>query len=202
MDSAKIRLSPEEAALVNEGSWILTKNRIIEKVKLLLVSVQEKQSELLAGANKLPIEVLQTTPKVSRGENYEGLPYLILDHPRLFDKEDMFAIRTMFWWGHFFSTTIHLSGKYKTAFASGIVSGMDELSSHDVYICRNEDPWQHHFGEDNYISISRLDREEMKRICEAGTFIKLSKKISLKEWNEAEGKLLEDFGLFIRLLQA
>ena len=40
--------------------------------------------------------------KISRGENYRGLPYLILDYPAYFSQKDIFAFRTMFWWGHFF----------------------------------------------------------------------------------------------------
>jgi len=35
-------------------------------------------------------------PKISKGENYEGLPWVILDFPRYFDKENVFAIRCFF----------------------------------------------------------------------------------------------------------
>ena len=32
--------------------------------------------------------------------------------PAVFSKENIFAIRTMFWWGNFFSISLHVSGKY------------------------------------------------------------------------------------------
>ena len=59
-------------------------------------------------------EVIKTsTPKISKGENYKDLPYVMLDYPRCFQKEKTIAIRTFFWWGNFFSINLQLSGEYK-----------------------------------------------------------------------------------------
>ena len=113
MDIAKIRLSPEEEALVATTDWILTKNNVLQKIKQLLLALQSRQQDLLLPFNSLPEEVLKSSPKISRGENYKGLPWLVLDYPRYFNKADVFAIRTLFWWGNFFSITLHLSGSYK-----------------------------------------------------------------------------------------
>ena len=59
---------------------------------------------------RLPEAVIQSSPKITRGENYQLLPYVILDYPRCFQKEQVFAIRTMFWWGKGISITLHVSG--------------------------------------------------------------------------------------------
>src|SRR5580700_4684754 len=104
MDEAKIRLSVEELELVENAEWILTKNRIIDKVQNLFGILAVKMKTELETIS-LPDEPLQTNPKISKGENYNGLPYVILDYPRLFSKENVFAIRTMFWWGNYFSVT-------------------------------------------------------------------------------------------------
>ncbi|HRO70241.1 MAG TPA: hypothetical protein PK951_07675, partial [Chitinophagaceae bacterium] len=86
MDATKIRLSPEEEMLVFRGDWILTKNRVMQKAMQLLGDVQLEQKDLLTTyASKLPQEIMQSTPKISRGENYKGLPWLMLDYPRLFN---------------------------------------------------------------------------------------------------------------------
>src|SRR6185369_14445953 len=111
MDEAKIRLSQKELELVSNTEWILTKNEVITKAKLLLGSVLDEQIKWLSHHKLiLPSEIKESSPKISKGENYRGLPYMVLDHPRRFDKEDVFAIRTLFWWGNFFSTTLQLSG--------------------------------------------------------------------------------------------
>src|SRR5215510_10733018 len=116
MDTAKIRLSPDEEALINRTDWILTKNKILEKVKHLLSELQSSQTLTLQGISTVPHKLIESSPKISKGENYKGLPWLVLDYPRLFNKESFFAIRTLFWWGNFFSTTLHISGNYKDTY--------------------------------------------------------------------------------------
>src|SRR5690349_3943554 len=134
MDSAtKIQLSPFEMDLLNNSEWILTKNKIIKKAQRLLEEVQENiVHHVKESAINLPAEVIAISPKISKGENYLGLPWLMLDYPRYFGKENLrpegplsrqagiFAIRTMFWWGNFFSTTFHLSGEYKKRYSGAI----------------------------------------------------------------------------------
>ena len=66
--------------------------------------------------------------------------------------KDIFAIRTMFWWGNFFSITLHLSGIYKTMFAQKIIACYELLKETDFFICVHEEQWQHHFEKDNYIT--------------------------------------------------
>lgn len=89
----KVQLSPLEMELVINSGWILTKNGIIEKVKVLLTELQARQQALLSGpiaigfSFALPEEVILPSPKISKGENYKGLPYLVLDYPRYFNKE-------------------------------------------------------------------------------------------------------------------
>src|SRR5437762_7300116 len=98
-DHSKIQLSLFEMDLVNNAGWILTKNGIIQKAKQLLLGLQEKQQVYLQlQSSSISAEVLRPSAKISKGENYHGLPYLILDFPRFFEHKDIFAIRTMFWW--------------------------------------------------------------------------------------------------------
>jgi hypothetical protein len=196
MDAANLRLSPEEMDLVLRSDWILTKNRIQQKAWQLLESLQSSQQALMP---RLPHEVAAINPKISKGENYQGLPYLILDQPRYFNKTDVFAIRTMFWWGHFFSTTLHLSGSYKKIYEEKIITSLASLND-DCYICINDDPWQHHFENDNYIPVKELSLQEIQTALQKNSFIKLSSKISLEQWNTAEKKLLAQFEEYITLI--
>lgn len=110
MNPAKIRLSATELELVTNTDWILTKNGIIQKVKNMLEALQAEQQEYLAKEKiNFPAEFTSSLPKISKGENYKGLPYLVLDHPRYFNKENVFTIRTMFWCGKFFSALPFIS---------------------------------------------------------------------------------------------
>ena len=198
MDSTKIRLSPEEAALVTRADWILTKNNILQKIKQLLATIQTEQQHIIESYSPFfSEEILNKSPKISKGENYKGLPWLVLDYPRYFNKENAFAIRTFFWWGNFFSCTLHLSGNYKKKYQEKIIRSFDSLKTKDFSICINDDQWEHHFETTNYLPLQYVTAFGFEETISKRPFIKLSKKIPLEEWNEAENKLLEIFSQLI-----
>jgi hypothetical protein len=184
-NETKIQLSPFEQSLLKNAEWILTKNAIIEKMKLLLQQCLEKQQALMQSKNfVLPEEVSSVSPKISRGENYKGLPWLMLDCPRYFDKENIFAIRTFFWWGHYFSTTIHLAGTYKNIFAKKIIDNYPSLSNQYFYFCINKEEWDHHFDQDNYSLVKEIPVNEFQQFIAEKKFIKLSVKFELDKWED------------------
>jgi hypothetical protein len=202
MDAAKISLSAKELQLVTNADWILTKNHITEKVKeLLALLLQQQQTLLKKNAFPLPKETAKSSPKISKGENYKGLPYLVLDYPRYFDKENIFAIRTLFWWGNFFSCTLHLSGRYKKDAAPKIISSRSVLLKNDFFICVSDDPWEHHFENDNYAGINKISKKDFEKIIREKSFIKLAQKIPLTQWDDAEKILLDSFKKILTLLK-
>lgn len=197
----KIQLSLYEMELVKNAEWILTKNGILLKVKQLLLALQEQQQEhLQLSSIHLAEEVIQTSPKISKGENYNGLPYLILDFPRFFEHQNIFAIRTMFWWGNFFSITIHLSGKYKTIFSEKIISGYELLKEKGFYVCVHEAQWEHHFENYNYVEIGKWNNGDFAGKIKTSAFVKLAYKIPLNEWEAAQDILLQQFKIIIQIL--
>lgn len=189
MNPAKIQLSAEEMELVQNAQWLLTKNAIIGKVFELFGDIAHHTRNQLTGKPK-PVQpesaILQPAPKISRGENYKGLPYVMLDYPRVFGREDIFAIRTMFWWGHYFSITLHLKGRYKEQYTALLLSHLPLLVQNDFYICTGEDEWRHEFTEDNYVLLSQLNSEAVEDILLAADFCKLSAKIALHQWNQSK----------------
>ncbi len=202
MDKAKIQLSPKEAELVVNADWILTKNGIIEKVKLLLAAVQSKEEDYISKHKLLPVEVTKAPPKISRGENYRGLPYLVLDYPRHFEKNDQMAIRTMFWWGNFFSITLHLSGAYKKHYETVIASVFAQLSEDSFAVAVSDDQWEHHFENTNYALLSSMNKEIFNQHLLSKSFIKLAKKIPLEQWNNAPDELFAAFCKLVNWLSS
>lgn len=198
MGRTKITLSPEEAALITRAGWILTKNNILQKTKQLLANIQTEQRHIIESHSSFfPEEILNTSPKISKGENYKGLPWLVLDYPRYFNKENVFAVRTFFWWGNFFSCTLHLSGIYKKKYQEKIIRSFESLKTNDISICIHDDQWEHHFETTNYLPLQNITVFRFAETIIKRPFIKLSKKIPLEEWNEAENKLLEIFSQLI-----
>ena len=192
MSPAKIRLSATERELLCNYEWILTKNAILQKTGALLIHLQPELEKIIAAfAAHIPAAALATRPKLSRGENYRGLPYLVLDYPRLFTKTDVFAIRTMFWWGHFFSVTLHLKGKYKKQYLPILLKNFSLLGSKQFYVCVSAEEWRHEFEEDNYKLLTQLNSSAIEEILLANNFCKLSAKISLPQWNQSKELLID-----------
>lgn len=152
MQATKIRLSPEEKALVLDPAWILTKRSVMEKAGALLGGVAERYQALMGqyGTSAGPLGPIAVRfPKLSRGENYRGLPYMILDYPAVFDKENVFAIRTMFWWGHYFSITLHLKGVYRERYLPALLENIPATGEWHVAV--SEDEWTHAVEEGTYV---------------------------------------------------
>lgn len=187
----KITLSEDELALVTNADWILTKQLITQKVYALLsAQIPAIRSALLNRQTHLPAAVIQSVPKIYKGESYLQLPYVMLDYPRCFDKEDIFAIRTMFWWANFFSITLHLSGKYK-CFLKEDVYKNELLKGNNFFVGVNDNQWQHHFNEDNFLPYDKLTTGQQIKSFEKNKFIKLALKFDLQQWSTMD-TLLND----------
>lgn len=180
--NAKLTLSDHELAIASNADWILTKHSVIDTVyNLFGLQVPVIQKVFLA-LHDFPEEIRQSSPKISRGEQYQKLPYVVLDYPRVFQKQDIFALRTFFWWAGFVSITIQVSGKYKGLLKNFMCA--DVQTKADLYCCVCDDPWAHHFGPENYRPFSELSTSERTSIYEGGDFVKLAIKYPLSEWNQ------------------
>jgi hypothetical protein len=180
---AKIQFSEAEQSLMQNADWILTKNAIMEKMKWLLQQCQDAQSDVYkTNQSVFPGEIFNTPPKISKGENYLGLPWLMLDYPRHFEKEKVFAIRSFFWWGNFFSITLHLSGNYKKLYEEKIISNFEMLQRKNFYLGTSEDEWSHHIEKTNYTNLHELTSAMFNANLRERNFIKLAIKVDLSQW--------------------
>ena len=189
MDRAKIQLSRDELDLVQNAEWLLTKNRIIGKVYEMFALLIDDINKLFQNNALLFPEVFTISPKISKGENYLGLPYVMLDYPRCFGKTDTLAIRTMFWWGNFFSVTLHLKGRYKNDLVPALKNNLSVLSEHHFFLSINKDEWRHDFLPDNYVPILGNKTAAFVDDQREGEFCKVAAKIGLHDWSNVPCQL-------------
>jgi hypothetical protein len=198
----KITLSAKELELVCNTDWILTKQVIIQKViELFSRSLSAMQACALQQQGKLPPQVFLKDPKISRGENYRGLPYVMLDYPRYFDKENTIAIRTFFWWGNFFSVSMQLSGQQKKLMETKLQANLEWLRQNDFWVCVNSHPWEHAYDTDNFVSLNQISAEAFTSILNNTSFVKISKKKSLQHWDTALLFIEQSFKELLTLLK-
>jgi hypothetical protein len=103
---------------------------------------------------------------------------MVLDYPSVFSKQNTFAFRTMFYWGNFFSNTLHLQGEYLEKTRQQLYDSSASLINSNTYISTGETPWHYHFEADNYIALSQENRSKLLH----DNFIKLSTRIELDNW--------------------
>lgn len=198
-DYAKIKLSDRELAIVADTGFILTKHRIIQQVSLLFEQQVPGIQQLFGNIWNEHVSQ-DSLPKISKGEQYRQLPYVVMDYPALFEKTDRFAIRTLFWWGDAFSVTLQLAGKYKTLFIDRIAAELTKNKSLPLYIGVNEREWEHHFEEDNYLPLASFTAEELYNQLHQLPHIKIALRYPVAQWNVMELQFKEAYtvlaGLF------
>jgi hypothetical protein len=196
MDIANLALSTKELQLVSDSSIIFTKNAIINKVCALFDDLSNSYLSETLNASTLST----ISPKISKGEQYQGLPYVMLDYPRLFSKEDVLAIRTFFWWGNFFSITLHLKGKYQKKCIEPILKNFEMLKENNFYVSSTTNEWEHHPVIGNSLNVKNLDYTTFEKIAVEHPFLKISKTFPLNLWENSIPLLKEEFILLINCL--
>ena len=196
---AKIQLSALESELVANSQWIFTKQIIIKKVQLILGGLHEYYRHIVQQEKQfLPGIFQKPGGKIAKGENYKGLPYLILDYPALYSKEDIFAVRTMFWWGNFFSISLHVSGKYWRS--QNIQHHLSHLKEKGFFVCVNETEWEHYFEPDNYCAVDELDQDQIIALNKKH-FFKIARKMELSAWDSVVTFMEESFKEIIEFIK-
>ena len=201
-EETKITLSAKELELVSNTDWILTKHAIIEKVYQLFGTLSTRMEEAINKRQSiLPSEWSAGKPKISRGENYRLLPYVMLDYPRFFSRKNTLAIRTFFWWGNFFSIYLQASGEAKASTAEVLTLHFLLLQENDFWVCINTDPWQHHFEKDNFVPIKKISAALFEAILNREPFLKIGKKIPLQQYDVASSFIMQSFLEIITMLK-
>lgn len=197
---AKLTLSEEERLLMMDTRFILTKNAVLKKVELLFGALSEimRQRVTELGLNDSSLFIL--SPKIARGEQYQNLPWVMLDDPRIFTKTGTCAIRCFFWWGHYWTITLQLDGSYLDQYREAVKQFVKEQSvEKDWYLSVGNNQWQHElepaeYAEAHSINISYWQNHR--------PFLKLVKKIPLTmEWDDIMPLLEKNIFLLLMILK-
>ena len=179
-----LRFSITELNLLTDKGFFEKKRKLTEKILFAFSDLESSYEMLLRNFHKsIPLECVSKRGKISKGENYLGLPYLVLDYPALFQKQDVFAFRTMFWWGHGFSFTFQTSGLYMDTLLPAIDSNLKKGVFNDCLICINTTQWEHHFESSNYISAGEYNSQSNDFIIESQNrgFFKIVKRLEVTD---------------------
>ncbi|MFW2477964.1 MAG: hypothetical protein ACN4EP_13665 [Sediminibacterium sp.] len=195
---AKLTLSEEERELMMNARFILTKNAVLEQMEGFFGQLCNRFREQVAKAGFSDAELFITNPKISKGEQYQQLPWVMLDYPRLFSKTDTCAIRCFFWWGQYWSITLQLSGRFLSEYQQDLVGFVnDRIDEPDWYVSAGDDPWRHDLHSEHYLPITAITQHYWQ---EERSYLKLAKKIPLEEWDQIVRLMEDNFSALIAIL--
>lgn len=179
-------LSPYEQQVITDARFLLAKNNIINKVIHLFgeVAVAYEQNLQLAGK-----KADGSKAKISKGDQYKGLPWVMLDYPRQFSKGEVLAVRSFFWWGNYFSITLQLQGSYLLQNKDALKRAIENGNFTDWLISKGDDMWNHEITPGGYEPVHVATQENI----DERQFVKLAKKIPLSKWDESVHFFSESF---------
>ena len=181
MDETKIMFSDAEKLLMADSAIILTKHAIISKVEMLFGELAP-EFQLLANPlfGVLP-EVFGPHPKISKGEKYQQMPWVMLDYPRCFNNlTGQFAIRCFFWWGNYYSIQLQLSGKYKTDVMTFLHTHHENVHLKGWYIGLTDDAWDYRLPNQKWVSFDSPNPDEL--------ILKIAKRIEFDQKDQIKMK--------------
>jgi hypothetical protein len=136
---------------------------------------------------KLPAIFSVSKPKISKGEAHEGLPFIVLDYPALFEKDNVLAFRSIFIWGEPIQITLLIKGRFVQQLAKQL-SNYAANNQNKVFISMAESPWFHLQEKANW---KKLDAEKMNERLYQNQFIKLGVFCELNVWANFQQTALE-----------
>ncbi len=149
------KLTKEELELISGTYYPILKKGAMEKVQGQLVALGETLIHFSLANIKL-----EKGFKVSKGENYKDLPYMVLDYPKIGGEGFEILCRVVFWWGKYIGVQFFLNQtKIHAAKLLETLSTMDEM-----YVLINENIWSNDIEEDCYLLNSALTENNLETI--------------------------------------
>lgn len=198
----EISISAKEMDYMEDVDFLLTRHKINRKINRLLLQCESDLKHYL-NTRRVPFPkgVKSRAGKIAKGENYQQLPYYMLDYPRHFSRESIFALRTMFWWGKYFSVTFHLSGDALDMFRVNLMQDLGKMRDADIFLYHHpRDPWLHHVAGDTYRKLDDWEESEIQHHLAKVEHMKLCSVLPLKKWNHLPAFTIDFFSKMLKLL--
>ena len=194
MDRKSPEFTAKELNYLQNTDFLRTKRSLISGFIEWFEKIQVDIIHLIdSGKFQLPDGAITRAGKITKGENYKDLPFVVLDCPRFFSKNDIFAYRSIFWWGNYLSNHFLLKGHYLDLYRGKFSEAWPFLREQEVYLDLSNNPWNHDLSTQDYVRTSQLNTEEFDKIVEQADFLKLVWRMELDQWKDFHQFSLKNF---------
>ena len=192
MQNSSFKLTNKEFELILDTEYPLLKKNAIEKIQAHLHQLGEKLTEnpLITG----PLH--NVSFKISKGENYLNLPYLVLDLPKIDGNHFPILCRTMFWWGKYFSFNVFIRKDAYDMYT--FEKKLKLIDSDGMHLLVNDKIWQQDLDSNDYCQITYWP----ENLVTAGPYLKISIKHPIEEIDNLFNKASLHYGKIISCLNS
>lgn len=184
MEDSKVMFSPSELSLMQNSELFLTKNGIIRNIYGLFGQISSLLTSTVEQTGPDWVKNLSASPKISKGEQYEEMPWVMLDYPRIFSKDrGIFALRTFFWWGNYFAVQWVVSGIFieKGILKEKMERFPENLEGIPLYWGIVADPWDNRIPQEG---LTKVGVQGLQKPVMEGKTVKIAIKVSLDDWKK------------------
>lgn len=168
--------SAQELAVLKDTHFIQQKIKVTSKCQhfmghlktYLLAKLQEKKIDW----EQWPWQ--PTSFHQAKGEDYAGFPYFVLDFPKFYQKEDAFSFRHFLWWGHHYTQSLHLSGKYLAKVRPLLMQNQAFFEQYRCCLSISNDPWKLHLNEEHFRAAHQFSEAAWKSHIAESYFIRIA----------------------------
>ncbi len=199
MRKSTIKLTKKEFDFINSKEYPISKRAVIQKICLQFDELGPALLENLIPINpKAAAELQNSSFKTTRGENYQSLPYVVLDYPKIKQKDFTILCRTMFWWGKYVSLNVFL--KADEFDIKKIANALMQTSIKKIKLYDGKDIWQQNLNDKHFIKLSNLNEEELYSILKKQLYLKLSLKVRFDKLDKLNDRAVNFYSTILSIL--
>jgi hypothetical protein len=181
-----IKLTKTEFEFASSEQYPLIKQTVIHKMTMAFGELGTQLRETLPVSSPL---FANASSKITKGENYQGMPWVVVDIPKIAGRDFEVLYRTMFWWGRYFSLNALLS---TNAFdLSNLPQWHADPALHNALLYTGDDIWQQNLDDPGFVPLKNIDAEQAATLRQSKPHIRISRKLSFSAINELEETALE-----------
>ncbi len=201
MRRTEIHFSKQETDLMFSREIFPLKRQINEKIFVLFEQIKQglKDSPIHRKFS-FPADTDTDAGKISQGENHNRFPWVMLDFPKLFQKNRIFSYRTLFWYGNGFSNSILIGGICCDAYGKHLLKNKAALHGRDIYFSFATDPWDHEVKGNASALIETISTQQVEQHLQTNNYFKLSHSIQSQDAEEIIHRSIENYFLMLGIL--
>ena len=161
---SRIKLTKPELDFISDPLLMQIKQKLIRNFQLYLNGLGQHLSETFYPTN--------TLYKISRGENYQNQPYVVLDVPQLKLNHMQGNLRLVFWWGNYISL------QYFLGIDDNLAVQIQQLPANNYVVLVTTDLFSNNLQEDCFMPSPQIEPSHLKalhttKICQQIAFNEL-----------------------------